>query len=409
MAFTINEDRFLNTFTISSSIGTTENGGLNRLALSNKDKEIRDVFIKWLKEAGLTVRIDDFGNIYGRREGKLKDAPAVAMGSHLDTQPTGGCYDGVLGVLSALEVIRVLNDEQIETDYPIEIINFTNEEGARFRPPMLGSGGVAGVFEKKFVYESTDDNGTTYESALKEIGYQGKKENRIRDAKNFIEIHIEQGPILDQKDKDIGVVGGIQGMSWLHIDVIGATNHAGPTPMDSRKDALVAASAMILKANELPQKFPGLLTTVGKIDNHPNVVNVISGETSFKLDIRHPEDGVRDEAIDYFKKEIKKIASKYQTEVSITSDWDSPAVHFSEEVIDAITDSSHELGYSTYDLFSGPGHDAKYMSVLANTGMIFVKSIDGISHNEKELTQDEDLIKGANVLLSVMLRLANKN
>lgn len=408
MTFKINEQRFLETFTISSSIGATVNGGLHRLALSNQDKEMRDIFVQWLKDANLKVRVDDFGNIYGRREGKIPDAPVVAMGSHLDTQPTGGRFDGVLGVLSALEVIRVLNDHQYVTDFPIEIINFTNEEGARFEPPMLGSGGLAGVFTKDFIYNSKDKEGVTFKEALNEIDFMGDEQNRIKHVKNFVELHIEQGPILEKENKDIGIVSGIQGMSWLHIDVYGVTNHAGPTPIDCRKDALVASSAMIVKVNEVINKFPGLLITVGKIDNYPNVVNVVPGHTAFTLDIRHPDDQVRMKAIETLKTELQTVAESNRVSVAIKTDWDSPAVHFSNEVCASIARASAQHGYSTFSLFSGPGHDAKYMSKLANTGMIFVKSLAGISHNEEELTLEDDLIKGANVLLSTILELANK-
>src|SRR5690625_3585013 len=212
MNININEERFLDTLEVSSSIGKNEKGGLSRLALSESDRKMRDIFIDWLEQEGLAVRIDDFGNIYGRREGKLKDAPAVAIGSHLDTQPTGGRYDGILGVLAGLEVIRTLNENEIETKHPIEIINFTNEEGARFTPPMLGSGGIAGVFSKDYVYKRADDKLISFETALKEIGYQGIADNRIKNVKNYIELHIEQGPILEIENKDIGVVTGIQGI-----------------------------------------------------------------------------------------------------------------------------------------------------------------------------------------------------
>lgn len=409
MGLLINEARFLDTFNISNKIGATKNGGLHRLALSEEDKQMRDQYKKWMQEAGLSVRVDDFGNMYGRREGKMKDAPAIALGSHLDTQPTGGRYDGVLGVLSALEVIRVLNDHQYETDFPIEIINFTNEEGARFRPPMLGSGGLTGVFSKEQVYGTLDDDGISYEKALSTISYQGSERERIKQVRSYLELHIEQGPVLEQEAKNIGIVSGIQGMSWLHIDVRGATNHAGPTPMHVRKDAMAAAAAMIVKAHELPDSYSGLLTTVGKIDNYPNVVNVVPGQTTFKLDIRHPNDEVREAAMEAYEKQVQEIASNSGVQVTVESDWDSPAEHFSKPLQDAVEKACQSLGYSSHSLYSGPGHDAKYMNRIAPTTMIFVPSIDGISHNEQEFTPDADLIQGTNVLLQVVLRLAKKS
>lgn len=404
----IDNKRLMETFEISSSIGRTENNGLNRLALSPEDQQMRDIFVKWLKEENLEVRVDDFGNIYGKREGKIKDAPSVAIGSHLDTQPCGGRFDGIFGVLASLEVIRRLNDYGIETDYPIEIINFTNEEGARFEPPMLGSGGVSNTFSKEFIYSSKDENGISFKQALQSIGYMGEEKNRIKNIKNFVELHIEQGPILDKEDKSIGIIGGIIGMSWVHVKVIGETNHAGPTPMSARKDALVPASEMILRINEITKQYKGLKTTVGKVSNKPNAVNVIPGEVDFTFDIRHKDDVERKRAIEQLTKNFNEIANKYNVEIEITTEWNSDAVHFSTEVIDSITEATERLNYSSMSFYSGPGHDAKYMNSLCNSGMIFVKSIGGISHNENELTADEDLIRGANVLLHVVQKLANK-
>ncbi|MDV2686311.1 Zn-dependent hydrolase [Alkalihalophilus lindianensis] len=404
---TINKSRLLETVQISSSIGSTEKGGLRRLALTEEDKLIRDQFCRWLHEEGLEVRVDDFGNIYGRRAGRIHDGPVVAMGSHLDTQPCGGHYDGILGVLTALEVIRVLNEQNIETEYPIEIINFTNEEGARFAPPMLGSGGVAGIFKKEFIYKRKDLSGKTFEQALEEIGYKGEEKHRIQSVKHFIELHIEQGPILEKEHKSIGIVEGIQGMSWLTVNVRGETNHAGPTPMENRKDALVPAAKMITSINDITQDIKGLKTTVGQVNVIPNVSNVIAGEVEFTIDIRHENDKNRQDAIDQLKEQLSTIAVRHQVELSIQTIWDSDAVSFSPLVTDTISEVAEELNYSSQRLFSGPGHDAKYMSYLGDTGMIFLPSINGMSHNEEELTLDEDIEKGANVLLSALLKLAN--
>lgn len=407
LPYQINKMRLLDTIKESSSIGTSPNGGLNRLALSEEDKKMRELFIDWLSKEGLEIRIDDFGNIYGRREGKKKDGPVVAFGSHLDTQPNGGKFDGVLGVLTGLEVIRVLNENNIETEYPIEIINFTNEEGARFSPPMLGSGGITEAFSKEFIYHSADTAGITYEQALERIGYKGRKENRLKEAKNFIELHIEQGPILDKKNKEIGIVMGIQGMSWLTVKVIGETNHAGPTPMEDRKDALIPATKMISKVNGLADEVTGLKTTIGRMDVKPNIPNVIPGEVEFSIDIRHENDDIRYHAIETLKERLSTIALMNNVDITITEDWNSDAVHFSNTVIQTIEKEAEKLGYSSIKLFSGPGHDAKYMSSLADTGMIFIPSKDGISHNEYEFSNDEDIEKGANVLLYTICELAN--
>lgn len=404
----INTERLLDTIRSSATIGTTENGGLNRLALSREDKEMRDVFISWLREEGLAVRIDDFGNIYGRREGKLKDAPVVAMGSHLDTQPCGGKFDGILGVLAPLEVIRTLNEHQIETDYPIEIINFTNEEGARFPIPMLGSGGITDVFTKDYIYNIEDNEGVTFYEALKDIGYEGEASNRLTNVKDFVELHIEQGPILHDKDISIGAVEGIQGMTWFNIIVKGKNNHAGPTPMENRRDALVSAAKMIVRINEETKKMDGVKTTIGRVEVRPNVTNVIPGEVFFSLDVRHQSDEKRKIAIELLLAELNKISEEDKMGLTISETWNSDAVDFTPEIIEAIEEASNEFDYSSIRLYSGPGHDSKYMKAIANTGMIFVKSVDGISHNEAELTLDDDLIKGTNILLSVIKKLANK-
>lgn len=405
----INRSRFLKTFKQSSAIGSTAGGGLNRLALTETDKKMRDLFIKWLEQADLDVRIDDLGNIYGKREGKINDAPVIAVGSHLDTQPTGGRFDGVLGVLAALEVIRTLNDQKIETDYPIEIINFTNEEGARFSPPMVGSGGLAGVFKKDYIYNLKDDAGITFKSALNSIGYLGDIKNRIKNIKNYIELHIEQGPVLESSDRSIGIVEGIQGMSWIKIKVVGQNSHAGPTPMENRKDALVAAAKMIVAINELTNRYDGLLTTVGKISNYPNVENIVPGEVELKIDIRHTDDSIRKIAIDELIEQCSTIALSQSLDLTCTVEWDISTTNFSHDVIDTVEDVCKVLNYSTLRMYSGAGHDAKYMNDITKSGMIFVKSIGGISHNEDELTLDEDLIKGANVLLQTILKLSSKD
>lgn len=404
--FMVNRKRLLDTINVSSSIGALENGGLNRLALTEEDKKMRNIFVKWLQEEKLDVRVDDLGNIYGRRKGKFNDSPAVAIGSHLDTQPCGGRFDGILGVLTALEVVRTLNENNIETDYPIEIVNFTNEEGARFEPPMLGSGGVAGEFTTDFIYNTKDNENISFQEALKKIQYMGDEKHRLRDIKYFIELHVEQGPILEKNNKLIGIVEGIQGISWLNVKVVGETNHAGPTPMEDRKDALAPSAKMVTKVYEITNEIEGLKTTVGKLNVKPNITNVIPGEVEFMIDVRHKDDEIRAGTIDRLREQLGTIAVMNNVEVTISTDWNSDAVLFSSEVMDAISEAAGVLGYSTLRLFSGPGHDAKYISKMADTGMIFLPSINGISHNEKELTLEDDIEKGANVLLNTILKLA---
>ncbi|MFD1708869.1 M20 family metallo-hydrolase [Siminovitchia sediminis] len=408
MTLKINEARFLSYMAKSSSIGATENNGLNRLTLTEVDKEMRDLYIELLKEAKLEVRIDDFGNIYGRREGKIKNAPVIAFGSHLDTQPCGGRFDGILGVIAGLEVMQTLNDHEIITDYPLELINFTNEEGARFNPPMLGSGGITGNLTKDFIYDVKDSDHVRFEDALTAIGYKGQEANRLKEAKSFVELHIEQGPILDNENIDIGIVQGIQGLTRVNVKVKGVTNHAGGARMKDRKDALLAAAYMMIAANKMTEEIEGLRVTVGKIDNFPNVINVIPGLVEFVIDMRHDRDEVRHQAVQLIEERLYELATEHNVSCEVHRGWEYNMVPFDPSVIQKIREAVNDLNYSAMDLYSGPGHDAKYMSTYTPTAMIFVKSVDGVSHNENEWTEDEDLIKGANVLLNTVLGLAQK-
>lgn len=403
----INLPRLLQTLEVSSQTGATKNGGLHRLALSEEDRQIRDQFIRWLEESKLDVRVDDFGNIYGRREGKQKDAPAIKVGSHLDTQPSGGRFDGILGVLTALEVVRSLNDQHIETERPIEIVNFTNEEGARFEPPMLGSGGITGVFTKDYILNRKDKDGKLFGEELVNIHFAGEEENRPANIGHFVELHVEQGPILEQNHKSIGVVEGIQGMTWMNVTLEGQPDHAGPTPMSTRKDALVAASRMITAVRDITKEINGLTTTVGRLSVHPNVVNVIPGKVEFSIDVRHIEDHIREQAIQSLMEKISTIAVMEGVEINIHRFWDIETTHFAEEIIKAVTEAAAHFDYSYQTLYSGAGHDAKYMNQITKTGMIFLPSINGKSHCEEELTLIEDIEKGANVLLHVVQKLAN--
>ncbi|SDI35670.1 Zn-dependent hydrolase [Natribacillus halophilus] len=401
----INTKRLLSTIAESSSIGSTANHGLHRLALTEEDRQVRHLFTQWLENEGLDVRIDDFGNIYGRREGRLKEAPPIVMGSHLDSQPQGGRYDGVLGVLTALEVIRVLNEYHIETEYPVEIVNFTNEEGARFSPPMLGSGGVTGNFSKDFIYNIQDRDGITFSEALKDIDYVGETSNRLEEISAYIELHIEQGPVLSNKGKSLGVVEGIQGMTWVNVSVEGKSNHAGSTPMDDRTDALVCAGQMIGKIKELTQEIKGLKTTVGRLDVSPNTANVVPGRVDFSIDIRHEDNEIRQHALQRLKEQLSSTSFIHGTEVIIHSLWNSDTIEFSPTIRNAIKTSADELDLPSLSLYSGAGHDSKYMHSMGETGMIFLPSERGISHNEDEFTHDDDIEKGARVLLQTLLKL----
>lgn len=406
---TVNLSRIQEMMERSNVIGGLPNGGLNRLALTDEDKEVRDLFITWLKEAGLQVRVDDLGNIYGRREGIDRNAPAVLVGSHLDTQPQGGRFDGILGIVSALEVFQVLNELGIQTKRPIEIVNFTNEEGARFEPPMVGSGGLVQIFDKEFVLSRTDRNSKRLGDELQRIGYAGSESERAQNIYSYVELHIEQGPVLEQQNISIGAVEGIQGITWLEVKLKGQADHAGPTPMSMRKDTLVAAAKMILAIQQAAQEIDDTTTTtVGRLSLAPGAVNCVPGEVLFTVDIRHFNDVVREHAVEIVREKISTIAAVEGIEIEISELWEIAATHFSQDVIRHVLNGAQAHGYTARTIVSGAGHDAKYMNHIAPTAMIFVPSVDGKSHCPEELTLWEDVEKGANVLLYVVHELAQE-
>jgi N-carbamoyl-L-amino-acid hydrolase len=392
----------------SANIGKLPLGGIRRLALTDEDKEMRDLYCQWLKDIGLDVRVDDFGNIYGRKEGKSPDAPPVLIGSHLDTQPEGGRYDGILGVLAGLEVLTVLNENGIQTERPIELINFTNEEGARFEPPILGAGGLSGHFDKKFVYSRTDREGKTFLDELKRIGYHGPESSRIQESHCYLELHIEQGPVLDHKNLDIGVVTGIQGMDWLEVKITGQSDHAGPTPINMRKDALYAASKLIqLIRDTIVEQNEEATATVGRIEVKPNSINCVPGEVIFSIDVRHSDDAVKEHLSQLIIEKISIAAVKEQVDIETKKIWETSASRFSDDLVSLISETAEELGYSHQKMISGAGHDSKYMNEMTPAAMIFVPSVDGKSHCKEEFTTERAIQKGANLLLHTVYKLAN--
>jgi beta-ureidopropionase / N-carbamoyl-L-amino-acid hydrolase len=409
LTLTVDHKRLLQSIKASSIIGATQNGGLNRLALSDEDKVMRDFFKQWMEKEGLQIRFDDFGNMYGRREGINSDHSAVLIGSHLDTQPNGGKFDGVLGVLAALEVIRVLNENDIKTKRPIEIVNFTNEEGARFEPPMLGSGGIANIFSRDFIYSVQDKDGKSFGAELEKTGYLGTETNRANDIYRYVELHIEQGPVLENHRTNIGAVTGIQGMTWLEVRISGHSAHAGTTPLLMRKDALLFSSKMISLIHEITAQIdPHCLVTIGRISASPGAVNCVAGEVVFSVDVRHEEDSIRDRAVEVIRETLSTLAASEDFGITISELWEIKTSHFSEDIISLIEDAAKERHYSCERIISGAAHDAKYMNHIVPSGMIFVPSVDGKSHCEDELTLDEDLINGANILLDVTLSLTQK-
>jgi N-carbamoyl-L-amino-acid hydrolase len=405
----VDGDRLWATLMEMARIGATEKGGNCRLALSDLDAEGRRLFIRWCEEAGCKVTVDGVGNIFARRPGKNANAPPVVTGSHLDTQPTGGRFDGVYGVLAGLEVVRTLNDLGYETEAPVEVAVWTNEEGSRFSPAMMGSGVFAGVFPIDEILAKQDiTSGARFGAELERIGFAGKEKVGGRPLKAYFEAHIEQGPILEDEGKTIGVVTGAQGQRWYEITVTGQEAHAGPTPMKKRRDALVAASRMIDAVNRIGHAHaPLACATVGFVQVSPNSRNTIPGKVFFTVDFRHPVDATLSEMHRALHSECQSIARLAQCEVEVKDFWYFPPTPFEPRLVERVRKGAEAIGQPHRDIVSGAGHDAVYIARVAPTAMIFVPCKDGISHNEVEDAKKEDLEAGCTVLLNAILEEAN--
>jgi N-carbamoyl-L-amino-acid hydrolase len=400
----IDPDRLWATIMETAQIGATAKGGICRLTLTDLDRQVRDWFVAACEAAGCTVSVDELGNIFARRPGRDPSLPPIAMGSHLDTQPTGGKYDGIIGVLSGLEVLRTLNDAGYETAAPIEVINWTNEEGSRFAPAMLASGVYAGVFDKDYAYGREDREGKRFGDELERIGYKGPVPVGDHKLAAFFELHIEQGPILEAENMTIGIVTGVQGMRWYEVTVTGMDSHAGSTPMPMRRDALVAAARMIEAVNAMALAHkPDAVATVGLIEGRPNSRNVIPGEVFFSIDLRHPSDAVLAVMEAEVEAAVRRIAAASAVEVVFEQTWNSPAVRFDSSCVDAVRRAASDQDFPCREIVSGAGHDAAYMARVAPTAMIFVPCEKGISHNELEKAEPEHVAAGANVLLRAVL------
>jgi N-carbamoyl-L-amino-acid hydrolase len=400
----VNAERLWATVMETAQFGATPKGGIKRLTLTDLDKQVRDWFRAACEAAGCAVTIDDMGNMFARRPGRDNSLPPIAMGSHLDTQPTGGKFDGVIGVLSGLEVIRTLNDLRVETNAPIEVINWTNEEGSRFAPAMLCSGVFAGVFSRDYADSRVDREGKKFGDELDRIGYRGTESAGARKLGAHFEVHIEQGPILESEGKTIGIVTGVQGMRWFEVTVTGAESHAGSTPMPLRHDAMLAAAKMIQAVSEVAETFaPAAVGTVGLVECRPNSRNVVPGEVFFTIDLRHPSDSVVAEMDAAVRERIERILADGKVTANVEQVWDSPAVHFNEDCIAAVARAAEANGYPARKIVSGPGHDSAYIARVAPTSMIFVPCEGGLSHNELEKTEPEQVTAGANVLLRAVL------
>jgi N-carbamoyl-L-amino-acid hydrolase len=392
-----------------AKIGALPNGGCCRTALSENDKKGRDLFVNWCRDAGCDVSYDQVGNIYARRPGRDNSRPAVATGSHLDTQPHAGNFDGVYGVLAGLEVVRACNDAGVETEAPIDVIVWTNEEGVRFSPPLAGSSAFAGTLDVQTIHNARTLEGTTVLEDLKSTGYLGEEHPGQRKLDCFIEAHIEQGPLLEAEQKKIGVVTDIQGIRWLRVRLTGSDAHAGTTPMDRRRDALLGATRIIPRLNELvvDQDAQGRLT-VGRFDVEPNSAATIPGHVTFYCDLRHPDMAVLDGLDNRMETIIRGVATAANLEVVVDRPINIAPVHFPTDLVDIVRDTANRLGYSSIDMLSGAGHDAMNVARVAPTAMIFIPCKDGISHNEAESATREDVAAGTHTLLHAMLARAGR-
>ena len=389
-------------------IGQTARGGLTRLALSDEDKRGRDWMVARMREAGLRVSVDQMGNIFGQRDGEAA-LPPVMMGSHVDSVPTGGRYDGQLGVLCGLEAIRSLNDAGIRTRHPVILAIFTNEEGARFQPAMIASGVMAGKIALEDAYNARDKDGIRLVDELERIGYLGAEPCVARPFRAYLELHIEQGPFLEEEGLSVGVVEGIVAIAWSRLAIHGVQDHAGPTPMRIRHDALVAAAEVIGGVRGIAREIGGdLVTTVGNLVVAPNIVNAIPGRVTLSIDMRDPRDGTLDRARARLESIVREACEREGVRYELEHYWRVPYTAFDREVVDAVERAAAATGARSRRIRSGAGHDAQYMAAIGPAGMVFVPSRDGRSHCEEEFTAIEDIEYGARTLLLAALDLAGR-
>ncbi|WP_104912111.1 Zn-dependent hydrolase [Pseudomonas sp. LG1D9] len=400
----VNGERLWDSLMEMAQIGGTPKGGVSRLALTDEDRRGRDLFVAWCTAAGCSIRVDAMGNIFARRAGRLDQLAPVLTGSHGDSQPAGGKFDGIYGVLAGLEVLRTLNDLGIETDRPIEVVNWTNEEGSRFAPAMISSGVYAGVFDLEYGLSREDKAGVTIGQALQQIGYAGPHPVGGQAVHAAYELHIEQGPILEAQDLTIGVVTGAQGQRWYEVELSGRSAHAGTTPMDHRLDALLGFARVVEAVNQigLAQGAEGR-ATVGMANIFPNSRNVVPGRVFFSVEFRHPDEtvlGVQDQQL---HEAVARIAEGIGLQASVKQIFQYAPIAFDKDCVDVVQTAAAALGYSHRRMISGAGHDACYLNQVAPTAMIFVPCVDGLSHNEAEEIHPHWSTAGADVLLQAIL------
>ena len=403
----VNGNRLWNGLMEMAKIGPGIAGGNNRQALTDEDAEARILFQNWCKEAGLSMGVDQMGTMFARREGVVQDALPVYVGSHLDTQPTGGKYDGVLGVLAGLEIIKTLNEQGIKTKHPIVVVNFTNEEGTRFPPAMVASGVFAGVHSLEWAYSREDSEGKTFGDELKRINWIGDEEVGTRKMKAFFELHIEQGPILELEGKEIGVVTHGQGLNWLEIRLTGKESHTGSTPMPLRINAGLGMARVTQLVDEIAHQYePNAVGAIGQCDIYPNSRNIIPGKAIFTVDFRHPEKSIIASMERDLKMGAKKIAEEIGLALEIESVGGFDPVTFDPDCVATVRAAAEKLGYEHRDLVSGAGHDACWINKVAPTAMVMCPCVGGLSHNEAEEISQKWASAGADVLLHAVLESA---
>lgn len=396
----INAERLKETIEKFADFGRTEKNGVTRLSLSNEDIGARDYLVSCCKELGMSIKVDDVANVYATMAGS-EDRPPLVMGSHLDTVKKGGRFDGVLGVIAALEVARTLHDHRIQPKIPFMLVDFTNEEGARFDPAMMCSGIISGKFERAQMLQSMDSQGMTFGEALAASGYEGDAANRLQEATAYLEMHIEQGPVLESEARSIGIVEGVVGMVNDEIEVTGASDHAGTTPMPMRKDALFAATdAIVLLRKKLNELDSDLVYTMGRMLVAPNIHTVIPNRVTFTLEARHKDMNVVAQVVQAIKELPETLGG---CTIKVRKLWGRKTVAFDQTLCDRLEQSAQELGYTYKRMYSGAGHDAQYIADYIPTAMIFVPSLDGKSHCEEEFTDYEDCAKGVNAALDTVL------
>ena len=402
-----NASRLWDSLMEMANIGPGIAGGNNRQTLTDEDSEGRHLFQRWCEEAGCTMGVDTMGNMFATRPGTDPDALPVYVGSHLDTQPTGGKYDGVLGVLSGLEIVRTLNDLGIKTKHPIVVTNWTNEEGTRFAPPMLSSGVFAGLHTQDWAYDREDAAGLKFGDELKRIDWVGEEEVGAREMHAFFELHIEQGPILEAEGKDIGVVTHGQGLNWLQVTLTGKEQHTGSTPMAMRRNAGLGMAKVTQLAHEIAMSYqPNALGAVGQCDVYPNSRNIIPGRVVFTIDFRSPDFEIQGDMEEWLRPGTADIAEELGLEWEVETVGHFDPVTFDEGCVDAVRRAAERLGYSHMNIVSGAGHDACWINRVAPTAMVMCPCVDGLSHNEAEDISREWAEAGTNVLFHAVVETA---